>query len=405
MPGSVVLRKDTQVIELEENFVDAFCGAGGFTWGWSRAGFTPTAGIDDNSAALRTHEANFGSTHCLLLNKDLQTVPVREICRMLGLRRAGVFAVIGGPPCQGWSKVGRGKLRSLKKASIDLLNDPRNKLYRFFIELIDYLKPAVCVMENVPGMLSIQGRNIADVVKANMENAGFQCSYALVDAHWFAVPQDRKRLIFMGSRSDLDLGLDPSELKDFAGSFVKEKLCIPPRTNVAAAIRDLPPILNGEDSEPTLYRRPPGCPSAYSRLMRAESNGLITDHICRRYNDQDVEAFGVMSEGMKYRDLPERFKRYRDDIFPDKYKKLAWADRSWTVTAHLGKDCYTHIHPAQARTISIREAARLQSFPDNFRFFGNMGDRFRQIGNAVPPFMAWGIAEYIKSKAVIERSG
>jgi len=99
---------------------------------------------------------------------------------------------------------------------------------------------------------------------------------------------------------------------------------------------------------------------------------------------------------MKYRDLAEAFKRYRDDVFPDKYRRLFWNQPAWTVTAHLSKDCYTHIHPGQPRTISVREAARLQSFPDDYRFFGNIGDRFRQIGNAVPPLMGWGIAEFIK---------
>lgn len=103
-----------------------------------------------------------------------------------------------------------------------------------------------------------------------------------------------------------------------------------------------------------------------------------------------------MTQGMKYSELDDQFKRYRDDIFKDKYKRLYMDRPSWTVTAHLAKDCYTHIHPTQPRTITIREAARLQSFPDDFRFFGNVGDRYRQIGNAVPPLMAWGIAEYVK---------
>jgi DNA (cytosine-5)-methyltransferase 1 len=102
-----------------------------------------------------------------------------------------------------------------------------------------------------------------------------------------------------------------------------------------------------------------------------------------------------MREGAKYADLPRHFKRYRDDIFKDKYRKLCWDRPAGTITAHLAKDCYTHIHPEQPRTISVREAARIQSFPDNFRFSGNLGDRFRMIGNAVPPLMAWGIADFV----------
>jgi DNA (cytosine-5)-methyltransferase 1 len=135
--------------------------------------------------------------------------------------------------------------------------------------------------------------------------------------------------------------------------------------------------------------------------MRSGSNGILTDHICRD-NPQDIKAFKSLKQGMKYYQLEKKYKRYREDIFPDKYKKLYWNRPSWTITAHLGKDCYTHIHPRQARTISIREAARLQSFKDDFRFFGNIGERFRQIGNAVPPFMSWGIAEFIKSSIKLE---
>ena len=130
--------------------------------------------------------------------------------------------------------------------------------------------------------------------------------------------------------------------------------------------------------------------------MRERSNGMITDHVTREHNAQDLEAFETMPEGGQYHELDARFKRYRDDIFKDKYRKLRWDSPAGTVTAHFAKDCYTHIHPDQARTVSIREAARFQSFPDNFRFFGNMGDRFRQIGNAVPPLMAYGIASYVR---------
>jgi DNA (cytosine-5)-methyltransferase 1 len=171
---------------------------------------------------------------------------------------------------------------------------------------------------------------------------------------------------------------------------------MPRLTSVSDAFRDLPALENGAEENPSIYHPTAGRPSRYAQLMREGANGLLTDHICRRYNGQDVKAFAMMKQGMKYFQLPSSFKRYRDDIFPDKYKKLVWRHASWTVTAHLSKDCYTHIHPLQPRTISIREAARLQSFPDSFRFFGNMGDRFRQIGNAVPPFMAWGIAEFVK---------
>jgi DNA (cytosine-5)-methyltransferase 1 len=377
-------------------FVDLFCGAGGFTWGWIRAGFIPLACIDNDSAALRTHEMNFGNVHCLTLSTDLGTANVPMLCETMGLSPHRVLVIVGGPPCQGWSKVGRGKIRSLGKAGHDLISDPRNTLYRRFIEMISYLQPRVCLMENVPGMLSIENQNIAEVVKGNFEEAGYSCTYSLVNAQWFGVPQERHRLIFIGARKGSRLSIEASNLEEFSRVFRKECLKISRGTTVADAFSGLPEIENGAEIDPLLYDSVAGRPRRYTELMREGANGVLTDHVCRRYNAQDVRAFATMKQGMKYYQLPSRFKRYRDDIFPDKYKKLVWTRPSWTVTAHLSKDCYTHIHPLQPRTISIREAARLQSFPDNFRFFGNMGDRFRQIGNAVPPFMAWGIAEYVK---------
>jgi len=379
-------------------FVNLFCGAGGFTWGWVRAGFIPAACIDNDSAALRTHEINLANLECAVLQRDLANISVPKLCDLLGLRPRGVLTIVGGPPCQGWSKVGRGKIRSLGKAGRDLISDPRNTLYRRFIAVVSYLKPKVCVMENVPGMLSIEDRNIAEVVQVNFEEAGYDCTYSLVNARWFGVPQNRQRLIFIGTRKGSRVSIDATGLEAFARLFRKTVLKISRETTVADALSDLPEIENGAHEDPLLYRPQAGRPRRYTQLMREGANGMITDHVCRWYNAQDVEAFGMMKQGMKYYQLPSRLKRYRDDIFADKYKKLVGDRPSWTITAHLSKDCYTHIHPEQARTISIREAARLQSFPDNFRFFGNVGDRFRQIGNAVPPFMAWGIAEFVKRR-------
>lgn len=382
-------------ISRPPTFIDLFCGAGGFTWGWLRAGFAPLAAIDNDSAALRTHEANFGGTHCLTLHRDINKLSPKALTELVGVASGRMSVIVGGPPCQGWSMVGRGKLRSLGKAGENLLTDPRNILYRRFIEMVAHCRPKVCIMENVPGMLSVQRANIADVVKANFETIGYACTYAIVNAVWFGVPQERNRLIFIATRRGVGR-LDATGLESFASVFLQDVLSMARQTTVADAIRDLPAIPNGAGEDPMVYERRRGRLPRYAEIMREGMNGLVTDHICRTQNAQDVKAFASMKEGMKYHQLDRKYKRYRDDIFRDKYKKLIWDQPSWTVTAHLGKDCYTHIHPGQARTISVREAARLQSFPDTFRFWGNIGDRFRQIGNAVPPLMAWGIAEFVR---------
>jgi DNA (cytosine-5)-methyltransferase 1 len=379
------------------SFIDLFCGAGGFSWGWSRAGFESVAAVDSDVPALRSHELNWREQHGLVLNRDLSRFSPADLYGLLKGQLHDVTAIIGGPPCQGWSRAGRGKIRSIRGAASSLREDPRNLLYRRFLEFVSEINPPICVMENVPGMSSIEGVDVAAAVKQNIEDLGYTCSYSVVNARWFGVPQDRRRLIFLGVRDDLGSALSMKGIRRFAAQFRRELLGgLSPRETVRNALSDLPVLESGCGEDPQIYSRNPWRPSRFSKLMRVGSNGLVTDHVVRSHNEQDLEAFSTMHEGMLYADLDEQYKRYRDDIFKDKYRRLYWDRPSWTITAHLAKDGYSHIHPEQHRTLSIREAARLQSFPDNFRFFGNIGDRFRQIGNAVPPLMGWGIAEYVR---------
>jgi len=379
---------------MTKGVIDLFCGAGGFSWGWHRAGLKPLAAVDNDPSASRTYELNFGHAHTLVLNRDLGEFDPAGLSALLGKGRA-VYAISGGPPCQGWSKAGRAKLRSLSPEGLGPLQDPRNKLFRQFVEFVRAFKPPVVVMENVPGMLNIEGKNFAELVNTALRESGYHSDYSVVNARWFGVPQDRRRIIFIGVRRDLGVGIPVRELEDFGPRFRSETVGLQGETNLKQAIGDLPAVPHGIREDPQPYRRRPGRRSRFAELMRERSDGLVTDHVCKEHNAQDLEAFALMEQGGQYHELPSRLKRYRDDIFRDKYKKLAWDRPTGTVTAHFEKDAYTHIHPGQPRTISIREAARLQSFPDDFRFAGNMGDRFRQIGNAVPPLMAWGIAEFL----------
>jgi DNA (cytosine-5)-methyltransferase 1 len=373
--------------------LDLFAGAGGFSLGFHWAGCQTAVAIDHHPVAVETLQANFGHLGTVALLRDLARLPPKKLeAELQQLNLTSEFdVVIGGPPCQGWSRVGRGKLRSLRgDAHADF--DPRNHLYENFLRTIDHFRPKVSVMENVPGMLSHNGKNVAETVADAMRNFGYVPSWTLVDAVDFGVPQSRKRLFFVGVRKDLGIQFKFPEAVDAAGNRIYAL------TTVRDAIGDLPILRNGTK----IWRRPykpKGTVSAYAQLMRkGVADETIFDHVCRTQNDDDVEAFGLMKEGGLYRDLPQRLKRYREDIFDDKYKKLFWDKPSWCVTAHLGKDCYTHIHPSQGRTISVREAARLQSFPDNFYFGGNMGNRFQMIGNAVAPLVAEVIA-----KAVVDQ--
>jgi len=376
--------------------LDLFAGAGGFSKGFHWAGFTTAIAIDHNATAVETLEANFAHLGTKALVRDLGTFRPEHLASELA--RTGeqqtFDVIIGGPPCQGWSSVGRGKIRSLRNPGGRRQEDrdPRNELYKNFLRYVEFFQPAVAVMENVPGMLSHNGTNVAERVAESLAAVGYTVSWKLLDASRYGVPQVRKRLFFVGIRSDLGITFNFPEPVDVNGRRLFDDV------SVKEAIGDLPVIRNGSREWVRSYSRRAEL-SAFAERMRAEADPkTVFDHVCRMQNEQDLEAFRLMKQGGWYRDLPSRLKRYREDIFLDKYKKLMWKRPSWTVTAHLSKDCYTHIHPSQTRTISVREAARLQSFPDCFYFAGSMGPKFRLIGNAVPPVLAEFIATCVRAQ-------
>jgi DNA (cytosine-5)-methyltransferase 1 len=383
--------------------LDLFAGAGGFSLGFHWAGFRTRVAIDHNPLAVETLDANFGQRGQIGLVRDLATFAPRDLRRFL--RDSGqpdnFDVVVAGPPCQGWSQVGRGKLRTLREAdgrTTEAAADPRNELYKHFLAFVADFMPAVAVMENVPGMLSHNRSNVADNVQASMAACGYSVSRALINAADYGVPQTRERLFFVGVRKDLGLefAFPPAETPNGRRLY--------PKVTVWDAIGDLPPIPNGSREWRLEYNHARKRSPYAARMRKLADSATVFDHVCRTQNKQDLEAFRFMRQGGWYRDLPDRLKRYRDDIFEDKYKKLYQHRAAWCVTAHLSKDCYTHIHPTQARTISVREAARLQSFPDCFYFAGNMGDKFSLIGNAVAPVVAECIARAIRTQVFDRRA-
>ncbi len=380
--------------------LDLFCGAGGMSLGFQLAGCEILCGIDIEPWPVQTHHYNFPNARFSLPPSDIGKIDPSS----LGIRPGEVDILVGGPPCQGFSQIGRGKIRSLGQ---ERERDKKNKLYRDFIRFLDYFQPPYFVIENVIGMTTFKNSTYLDRILQELEHGprtgysnqiGYRVSYAVLSAKDFGVPQLRNRLFIVGQRKDImDVEFQfplpscktPVSLKDAIGDLPVLKAPIL-RTR---SENDLGSGGISQKDRPRYYRLPPQ--NEFQKKMRLNSGESVFNHICRGHNSKDIEIFGMLKPGQIYRDLPKEYKRYRDDIFDDKYRRLRANHPSWTLTAHMQKDCLAYIHPTQTRSISTREAARIQSFPDYFVFQGPLTRVFRMIGNAVPPLLAEAVARPI----------
>lgn len=362
---------------------DLFCGAGGLSLGLQDAGFDLVVGVDTDPCALETHASLFPG---LSLDRDLLSdESVEEVIRILS--RLDLSLLAGGPPCQPFSRAGRSKIRSLVEAGSREAHDERSELWEAFVEIVEAVEPPAVLLENVPDMALGDDMVVLRTIIDRFEAMGYSVHVRLLDAWRYGVPQHRQRLIVVALADGCDFAW-PKERKK--------------TVSVWDAIGDLPPVKGGWRPSAgadgfLAYRRDPR--HWFQKKARAgrrgEARQRVYDHITRPVRPDDAEAFGLMRPGSTYADLEPRFKRYRDDIFDDKYKRLHPGELSRTITAHISRDGYWYIHPSQQRTLTVREAARLQTFPDRVRFAGPPSAAFRQIGNAVPPLLAEAVGRQI----------
>jgi DNA (cytosine-5)-methyltransferase 1 len=355
----------------EPTAIDLFAGAGGLSLGLRDAGFRVLVGADSDRLAVESHEANIGGLgYC----GDLSDVD--ELLELLaGWGISTVDLIAGGPPCQAFSRAGRSRLRELVLEGSRSVADPRAHLWTSYVRVVEALRPRAVLMENVPDLAAWDDGAVLIGFLESLRGLGYRAEARILEAWRHGVPQHRSRLFIVG-------------LLDGGGFAWPEDLGIVP--TLRDAIEDLPAVAGAQRRDALTYWGAPESPLA--RRMRRdvppEQLSTVFDHVTRDVRPDDAEAFALLPEGGTYEDLPARLQRYRTDIFSDKYKRLEWDRLSRSITAHLAKDGYWYIHPEQHRTLSVREAARVQTFPDWFRFAGEPTHRYRQIGNAVPPLLA-----------------
>jgi DNA (cytosine-5)-methyltransferase 1 len=375
------------------NTIDLFSGAGGFSLGFSKAKFNIIGALEINKKYAQTHELNFKNSKTI--EGDIREwTPERFSCET-GITPENVDIIIGGPPCQTFSSIGTPKINSI--TGNKLKEDHRNYLYKNFYDYVEYFRPEVFIMENVPTMMTKYKGHLFNNLIAKIKEINYKPFHSILNSVNFGVPQIRKRLFIIGfANRNINYSFPPST--HFSPDEKGQEKLLSRYVTVKDAIDDLPEIYDGirEHYLPYSSFKPN---SLYQRTLR-NGNRVVGNNICRMSNDRAKKVFSYMNQGEKYMDLAPEIRRilpFREDIFHDRLKRLSLNKPSWTVLAHIGMDGYMYIHPIEDRTLSVREAARIQSFDDGFEFVGNMREQYIQVGNSVPPLLAYALAKSIKN--------
>ena len=406
------------------NFIDLFAGAGGLSEGFIKAGFKPIAHVEMEQSACNTLKTRAAYHYLKSTNKYevyisylkseitrdelYRNVPNEVLASVINatidqrhnksiqgridqfLGNQKVDLIIGGPPCQAYSLVGRSRSKTKMEG------DPRNYLFIQYAEYLGKYKPRMFVFENVPGLKSAKGGHYLQEMEKVFQTKGYQIQLHTLEARNFGVLQNRKRIVILGWQEGKKIEMPKLEDIKVTNNFLVKDL-----------LNDLPSLNAGEGSDKYLKYKTQTTEYLKYHSLRNEID-VLTQHITRPHSDQDREIYRIAvqkweneQKRLDYNDLPDRLKTHnnRTCVFVRFKVVSAQLPYSQTAVAHIAKDGHYYIHPDvnQNRSISVREAARLQSFPDDYYFEGekegaNRTAAFKQIGNAVPPLMAKYIA-------------
>ena len=382
--------------------IDLFAGAGGLSEGLSEAGFHSLFASEIMSVYAETYRRNHPSAE--VLTADIRTVDANEVLSTLGLKRGELDLLAGGPPCQGFSI----------NAPVRSILDQRNHLFKEYLRFVDVFAPRAVLIENVPGLVSFEHGATLHAILDALAQLGYGADVRILGAAYYGVPQMRWRTIILGLRGkNLPLSAFPEPVyhapikPNFTTTFdgqVLVKLPTPevsaPFTTVENAIGDLPPLSSGEKgAEVKDYISDPTCD--YQRRLRVGSVGVY-NHEAPHLSKINLERLKYIKPGGNWTDIPEELlpkgmQRANKGDHTKRYGRVTANGLASTILTKCDPHWGAYFHYNQERSFTVREAARIQSFPDHYVFTGTMAEQFAQVGNAVPPLLAEAVGLTMKT--------
>lgn len=385
---------------LNPTFLDLFAGAGGLSTGLEWAGFELLYANEISPVFSETLRANHPSA--MVSVDDIRSIKPKKIMKEIGLSRGELGLVAGGPPCQGFS------INAPKRST----EDHRNHLFWNYLEFVDCFFPKFVLIENVPGMVSFNSGETIRAILTSLQNLGYRAAVRVLAAPHYGIPQMRWRTVFLATRLDIDpLALYPTPLyrsavrANFTTQLDGQSLVLSTKhannlkseVTVWDAISDLPPIENGGGQEKAPYDSKPQ--SDLQKILRKGSKHLL-NHQAAGLGPANLVRLPHIPQGGSWRDiphdlLPEGMKKARRSDHTKRYGRLHPDGIASTILTKCDPHWGSYIHPTQDRILSVREAARLQSFPDSTHFQGNLVEQYKQVGNAVPPLLGKALGQSI----------
>ena len=341
--------------------IDLFAGVGGLSLGFENCGFDVVLANEYDESIAAAYKANHKGTRMIV--GDITSL---DLEKTFGPYQGQIDVVIGGPPCQGFSQKGQRKT----------IHDERNFLFKYYVRVVELVKPRYFVMENVPNLLTAEKGYFRKEIEELFNSMGYQLKMAILNASDYGVPQNRRRAVIIGKRGGAAPGL-------------------PKPRNITVtiwdAISDLAYLSSGEGEEEQEYRGKPR--SEYQKKLRGGS-GTLRNHVATRHSRLALERLAMIPPNAGKEVLPEE--HLTRSIYSGTWTRMRKDEISVTITTRFDTPSSGKFtHPFLDRAITVREAARIQSFPDSFRFVGSKGSQMKQVGNAVPPLLAGAIAEVV----------